>query len=149
MIAIIAAVRFPKDDVLYKTFHIIAFLVNNLQIDLFRIGLQGFLTFYTLGVRVDVMTVKKTHYLQAFFSHGFNRIYRAVCAAYMQKNFHALSPKMAVPIRTSVAPSSMATSKSPVMPIDNSCMDTLAGACFIMSSRNFLKAAKKGRTFSG
>jgi hypothetical protein len=64
-----------------KFFQVVAFLVNDLQIDLFGIGLKGFLTPYTFAVRMDVMTVKKTHYLQTIFSHGFDGIYGAVCTA--------------------------------------------------------------------
>ena len=149
MVAIIAAFRFPKGHMLYKSLYIVTLLVNDLQIDLFGIGLKGFLTLYTFSVRMNVMAVKKSHHLQTFVSHGFDRIYGAVCTADVQKDFHFLSPKIAVPMRTRVAPSSMATSKSPVMPIDSSSMDTLAGACFFISSRNSRKAAKKGRTFSG
>ncbi len=70
------------------------------------------------------MAVKKTHYLQAIFSHRFDRVYGAVCAADVQKGFHCLSPNIAVPILTRVAPSLMATSKSPVIPIDSSSRDT-------------------------
>jgi hypothetical protein len=43
MIAIIAALGFPKSHVPDKSFQIIAFLVNDFQIDLFGIGFKGFL----------------------------------------------------------------------------------------------------------
>ncbi len=39
-----------------------------------------------------------------------------------KKDNQTLSPKMAVPTRTRVAPSRMAVSKSPLMPMDSSAM---------------------------
>src|SRR5205814_1569782 len=53
-------------------------------------------------------------------------------------------PKIAVPTRTSVAPSSIATSKSPLIPIE-SCDNSGAFSCRSRSSRS---AAKSGRTAS-
>ena len=47
-----------------------------------------------------------------------------------------LSPKMAVPTRTMVAPSSMATSKSWLMPMESSCMETLGSFRAAMSPAN-------------
>ena len=50
----------------------------------------------------------------------------ANASAHMQQDLHSRSPKMAVPTRTRVAPSAIAASKSPVMPIDSSRMTTLS-----------------------
>jgi hypothetical protein len=83
MIAIITALGFPKGHVPDKFFQVVAFLVNDLQIDLFGIGFEGLLTPFAFGVRMDIMTVKKTHYRQTIFSHGFDGIYGAVCTADM------------------------------------------------------------------
>ena len=45
VIAVVAAILFPVDDVLNKSFQIIAFLVDHAQIYIPGVGLHGFLTF--------------------------------------------------------------------------------------------------------
>src|SRR5207247_4717477 len=59
----------------------------------------------------------------------------------------SLGPKSAVPIRTSVAPSSTATSKSPDMPMDSSRIVTpgILRAC--TSAANIRNRRKNGRLF--
>src|SRR5262249_11710673 len=54
-------------------------------------------------------------------------------------------PQIAVPTRTSVAPSSIATSKSALIPIESS----LSVSAPSWRSRSWRSAAKKGRTASG
>src|SRR5207247_2971131 len=58
-------------------------------------------------------------------------------------------PKSAVPMRTNVAPSSTATSKSPDMPMDSSRIETpgILSAC--ASAANIRNRRKCGRAFSG
>src|SRR5262249_36771503 len=60
-----------------------------------------------------------------------------------------LSPKMAVPTRTQVEPSSMATSKSCDMPIESSFMETPGRSRLAIASRNSRILRKYGRESSG
>jgi putative nucleotidyltransferase with HDIG domain len=59
------------------------------------------------------------------------------------------SPKIARPIRTRVAPSSTATSKSSVIPMESSRMDTFGMFSERMRSRSARRPAKQGLAFSG
>jgi hypothetical protein len=124
MIAKRAAIRFPERHIPDKTFQIITFLVNDVEIDGSRIRLEGFLSFDALCVRMDVVSVEKTQNIKSFISKNPCRVYAAWCATGVKKDLHLLSPKIAVPIRTKVAPSSMATSKSPVIPMESSFRTT-------------------------
>ena len=74
---------------------------------------------------------------RAFFINGYVKAVYFNC-------FHNLFrfPKIAVPIRTSVAPSSIATSKSPLMPIESSVSFSGRGDLSLSissNSRNCLK----------
>ena len=149
VITVIAAVLFAVNHILDKIFQLVAFLVDHLQIDLAGIGRQGLLPPKAFRVGMNVVPVKKAHHLQPAASERFDRVNGAGSAAYVQQDFQFLAPKMAVPIRTMVAPSSMAVSKSPVMPMDSSSMATLGMASSLMRFRSSRRAAKKGRTFSG
>jgi hypothetical protein len=124
MIAISAAIRFSEGHIPDKIFHVITFLVNDVEIDGGRIGLEGLLSFDALCVGMDVVSVEKTKNIKSFISKNSCRVYAAWCTTDMKKDLHLLSPKIAVPIRTRVAPSSMATSKSPVMPMESSFRTT-------------------------
>ena len=124
MIAKKATIRFSERHIPDKTFQIITFLVNDGKINGSRIRLKGFLSFNTLRIRMDVVSVEKTPHIKSFISKNFYRVYAAWCATDVKEDLHYLSPKIAVPIRTKVAPSSMATSKSPVIPIESSSRAT-------------------------
>jgi hypothetical protein len=68
---------------------------------------------------VYVRSIEETHDLMTIFAKLFYRVDAARSAADMYEDFHRLAPKIAVPIRTRVAPSSIATSKSPVIPMES------------------------------
>lgn len=84
VITVAAAILLPVNDVLNKAFQVVAFLVDNPQIDLLGIGLYSFLAFQAFGVGMDVVAVKKAHDFQIAGSHGLDRVNRAGSAAQVQ-----------------------------------------------------------------
>lgn len=123
-----AALVFAEGDLADEALKVVATLVNDIKADLLGVGLQGFLAPQALGIGVDVVAEEKTgqrRTLRTQLGHGKNA---AGSAADVQEHFHGRSPKMAVPIRSRVAPSAMAASKSPVMPMESSSIRTLGTA---------------------
>lgn len=84
MVAVNAAILFPVNNVLNKSFQVVTILVDHPQINLAGIGLQGLLASETLRVWMDVVPVKKPHDFQATGPEGFNGVDGAGCAAYVQ-----------------------------------------------------------------
>jgi len=84
VITIIAAVFLPVNDVLDKCFQVVAFLVDHLQINLMRVGLQRLLAFETFGIGMNVMAIKKTHYIHSARPETFYRIDGTGCTTYVQ-----------------------------------------------------------------
>ena len=124
MIAKNAAIRFSERRIPDETFQIITFLINDVEINGRRIRVEGFLPFDAFCVRMNIVSVEKTQNIKSFISKYSCWVYTAWCATDVKKDLHLLSPKIAVPIRTKVAPSSMATSKSPVIPMESSFRTT-------------------------
>ena len=62
---------------------------------------------------------------------------------------YCLFPKIAVPMRTRVAPSLMAVSKSPVIPMESSSIVTFGMVALLIRSRRFRSSIKNGRTRPG
>ena len=144
-----AALIFAENDLADEAFQVVAVLVNDIEPDLSCVRLQGFLAPQALGVRMDVVAVEKTgqrHTFRAQRGHWKNA---AGPAADVQEHLHWRSPKMAVPILSRVAPSAMAASKSPVMPMESSSMPTLGTALSRIRSRSSRSSAKNGRARSG
>ena len=142
MVAVVASVRFSERHVSDETFQIVSVLVDNPEIHGGAIRFQGLLSSDTLRIGVDVVSVKETHDVKSFIAKGFQRVYDTRGAADVKKDFHFLSPKIAVPIRTRVAPSWMATSKSPVIPMESSSRETSGGVSWRIRSLRFRSPAK-------
>ena len=144
-----AALIFMEDDLADESFEVVVVLINHIESDLLRVGLQGGLAPQALGIGMDVVAVEEAgqpRTLCAQLAHGKNA---AGPAADVQEHLHARSPKMAVPILSMVAPSAIAASKSPVMPMDSSSMRTWRTALSRIRSRSRRSSAKYGRTRSG
>jgi hypothetical protein len=67
---------------------------------------------------MDIMTVKESHHIELFSFEHLKGINGAGAAAGVEEQFQFRSPKIAVPTLTMVDPSSMATLKSLLMPMD-------------------------------
>ena len=124
MITITAPVGFPENGVPEKALKIVPFLVNDAKIDAVGICGQGLLPSDTFGIRMNIMTVIKPHDIKSFGFQGIHRINGAGAAANVKQKFQILSPNRAVPMRTRVAPFSIAVSKSPDIPIESSFIET-------------------------
>ena len=55
-----------ENNILNKTFQIIAFLEDDFEIDHLGISFKGFLAFQALCKGMDIMSIKKTHDFKAF-----------------------------------------------------------------------------------
>ena len=123
VIAQAATLCFPKGHVSDESLQVVAFLVYNPEVDPMRISLQGFLPSQAFLKGMDIMSVKVTHNCEPLRAKGVYGIDAAGPTADVKQYFQFRSPKMAVPMRTRVAPAAMATSKSPDIPMESSSID--------------------------
>jgi len=77
MIAVGAPIGFPERHVPDKTFQIIAFLVDDVKFDGSGIRLKGFLSLDALCVRMDIVSIEKTHNVKSFTAKNLCRVYGA------------------------------------------------------------------------
>ena len=87
----------------------------------------------TTGPIPGSITLCRYHYKKRKMTA--NGLYLSLCGP-------ILSPKIAVPTRTKVAPSFTAVSNSPLIPMESSAMGTLAMACLRISFCKSLRALK-------
>jgi hypothetical protein len=100
---------FSENNMLQKFFEFIAVLNNQSEIHYIGIIFKGLLPFQAFRIRMNIMTVIKSHHLEIFLPQDFKRINGTGRTTGVKQDFQSLLPKIAVPIRTRVAPSSIAT----------------------------------------
>jgi len=77
MVAVDAPIRFPERHVPDKTFQIIAFLVDDVKSDGSGIRLKGLLSLNALRVRMDIVSIEKTHNVKSVLAKNLCRVYGA------------------------------------------------------------------------
>ena len=142
VVTVTAAIGFPENDVPQKPFKVIGVLVNYLKIDAGAVILEGLFPFKAFRVWMDVVPIEKSHHRQSGFPQVPDGHNAAGCTADMKKYLHDRFPKIAVPMRTRVAPSAMAASKSPDMPMESSIMSTFGSFWLATYPESSLKALK-------
>lgn len=87
VVTIIAALLFPEYDALQKGFYLISLLVDDLESDDIRIGLQRFFSPEAFLVGVDVAIVKEAHNLEILGAEDLQRVDGARRTANVKKDF--------------------------------------------------------------